>query len=243
MDAARREWQKALQITADRGMGGAYVLRAARRAMGERFLRDDPAAARRSLDAALARYPLESLPALDRPYGNLAMAYAVSGDVARAKALITEYERTAEADHAAEAERWGHGARGVVALVEGRNEEAIAHFRQLDAGNTCRTCGHPWLARGFERAGQADSAEVYYARFAETPSAELWYDDAHLLHSLQRLGEIYERRGDRKRALDVYSRIADMYKNADPEFRPVHNLAKQALLRLTDEPRARGPQG
>jgi len=240
LDAARREWQKALAITADRGMGGAYVLRAARRAMGERFLRDDPAVARRSLDAALQRFPLAQLPPLDRPYGNLAMAYAVSDDVPRAKALVAEYERTPDADHAADAERWGHGARGVIALVEERYQDAIAEFRRLDDGNSCATCGYPWLARAFDRAGQADSAEAYYARFVNTPSSELWYDDAHLMQSLQRLGEIYEARGERTKALDMYTRIADLYRNADPEFRAVHDKARQALIRLTDEPRSRG---
>ena len=242
MSAADREWQKALKITADRKMGGAYVLRSARRAIGERFLLDDPAAGRRLLGAALARYPLKSLPALDRPYGNLAMAYAVSGDLPRAKALIAEYHGTPAADHAMEAERWGHGAEGVVALVEDRTAEAIAQFRQFDAGNTCETCAYPWLARAFERAGQADSAETYYQRFVDTPSSELWYDDAHLGHALQTLGEIYVKRGDKVKAAEVYTRIVALYKNADPMFKQVYEQAQLALSRLTDEPAPRTPE-
>jgi tetratricopeptide (TPR) repeat protein/tRNA A-37 threonylcarbamoyl transferase component Bud32 len=236
MGSARRQWREALRITADRGMGGAYVLRTARRAVGERFLLDDPAAARRLLDSALARYPLDQLPPLDRPYGNLAMAYAVAGDLPRAKALTAEYDRTPGADHAPDAERWVHGARGVVALAEGRNEDAITEFRQLDLGNPCGTCGYPWLARAFEQAGNLDSAETYYRTFVDTPSAELWYDDAHMVHSLRTLGRIYEARGDKAQAIEMHSRVAGLYQNAEPEFRPVRDQARAAIVRLAGEP-------
>jgi len=235
--SGRRQWREALRITADRGMGGAYVLRTARRALGERFLLAAPAAGRRLLDSALTRYPFDKLPPLDRPYGNLAMAYAASGDIPRAKALMAEYERTPEADHATDAERWGHGARGVIALSEGRTEAAVAEFRQLDAGNSCATCGYPWLARAFEQAGNTDSAEAYYRKFVDTPSSELWYDDAHLVHALQSLGAIYETRGDKTRALEAYSRLTKLYRNADPEFKPVYQQAHTAMVRLTAEPR------
>jgi tetratricopeptide (TPR) repeat protein len=221
-------------------MGGAYVLRSARRALGERFLLDDPNAGRSLLDSALARYPLEELPPLDRPYGHLAMAYAASGNLPRAKALIAEYLKTTEADHATDAERWGHGALGVIALGEGRTDEAIAQFRQLDAGNACATCGYPWLARAYEQAGNVDSAEAYYRRFVDLPSADLWYDDAHMVHSLQTLGQIYETRGDKPRALEAYSRLATLYRNAEPQFKPVYDKAKAAMVRLTGEPRAGG---
>lgn len=236
MQAAHREWLKALKITADRGMGGAYVLRTARRALGERYLLDDPAVARRLLDSALTRFPMSKLPPLDRPYGNLAMAYAAAGEVSRAKALIAEYERTPAADHAAEAERWAHGARGVIALEERKPADAIAHFRLLDAGNSCATCGYPWLARAFDAAGATDSAETYFWKFVDTPSADLWYDDAHLVHALQTLGTIYENRGNRERAVEMYTRLASLYKNSEPQFKPVYDKAKAALVRLSGEP-------
>lgn len=173
MTSARERWHDALRITADRGMGGAYVLRSARRALGERFLLDDPAAGRSLLDAAVQRFPLEKLPPLDRPYGNLAMAYAASGDLKRAKALVAEYERTASADHSPHTERWAYGARGAIALAEGRSAEAVTQFTKLDAGNSCATCGDPWIARSYEQEGDADSTEAYFRRFVEAPSSEL----------------------------------------------------------------------
>ncbi len=233
MASARNRWRDALRITAERGMGGAYVLRSARRALGERFLLDDPAAGRGLLDAALRRYPLKSLPPLDRPYGNLAMAYAAAGDVPRARALLAEYERTPEADHSFDAERWDFGARGVIALEEGRSAEAVTQFRKFDAGNPCATCGDPWIARAYEQAGDPDSAEVYFRRFVDTPSSELWYDDAHLAYALRSLGRIYERRGDVENARAIYSRLARLYQNAEPRFQPVYEEARAALVRLS----------
>jgi serine/threonine-protein kinase len=233
MTSARRRWRDALRITSERGMGGAYVLRSARRALGERFLLDDPASARQLLDTALELYPLESLPPLDRPYGNLAMAYAATGNLPFARELLIEYEQTPEADHSTEAERWGQGARGVIALAEGRSEDAVRYFKKLDAGNTCATCGDPWIARAYEQAGQPDSAEVYFRRFVDTPSAELWYDDAHLAHALRSLGRIYEARGDNASAIAVYSRLAALYQDAEPSFQPIYDEARVALVRLT----------
>jgi hypothetical protein len=73
---------------------------------------------------------------------------------------------------------------------------------------------------------------VYFRRFVDTPSSELWYDDAHLVHALRALGRIYERRGDNAGAVAVYSRLATLYEKAEPEFRPIYDEARDALVRL-----------
>ena len=70
MTSARGRWRDALRITAERGMGGAYVLRSARRSLGERFLLDDPKAGRDLLDTAVQRFPLEEMPASRPPLWN-----------------------------------------------------------------------------------------------------------------------------------------------------------------------------
>jgi tetratricopeptide (TPR) repeat protein len=172
------------------------------------------------------------MPPLDRPYGTLAMAYAATGNVDVAKQLVAEYEQTPEADHSIDAERWTHGARGVIALVEDRYDDAVRHFRNLDDGNPCATCADPWIGRTYERAGKPDSAEVHYRRFVDTPSSELWYDNAHLAHALRTLGRHYEQRGDFASARAVYSRLAALYPNAEPAFRPIYDEAMAAINRL-----------
>jgi len=160
--------------------------------------------------------------------------------VARAKARVAEHARTADADHSFDAERWIDGARGVIALAEDHPEEAVRHFRRFDENTQCTTCADPWIGRAYARAGKPDSAEVYFRRFVDTPSAELWYDDAHLAYSLRTLGEIYERRGDREQARAMFGRLARLYAHADPQFKPIHDEAVAALARMSDAARDAG---
>ncbi len=237
---AQQRWRNAFELTASRGLDGTYLMRMARRSLVERLLVDDPGHATRLLDDALARYPLAGMQPLDRPYGHLAMAYAASGATPRARELISEYERTAEADHSREGEQWVHAARGIVALAEGRAAEAIAAFRNFDDGNDCATCGAPWLARAFDLANEPDSVVTYFTKFVDQPSSALWYDDSHVAHAYLRLGEIYEERGQPEKAVEYYRRLAAVMKDPDPALQPRVDVALRAIERLTGEGRGGG---
>jgi tetratricopeptide (TPR) repeat protein len=235
--SAQRRWVDAFRLTETRGLEGTYLTRTARRSIVENMLLDDPQRGVRLLDAAIARFPLESLNPLDRPYGHLAMAYAAAGEVTRARGLIAEYEQTPGADHSTDAELWAYGARGVIDLAEGRAREAIAAFREFD-NNACSTCATPWLARAFDMAGQTDSVVATFTRFVDRPSSELWYDAAHAAHAYERLGEIWEARGDPQKAAEYYARLLSIMKEPDPELRPRVEKARGALERLTGEGRS-----
>ncbi len=237
LESARRRWQRAFEISTERGVRGAYLLRMARRAIVERLLLDDPDRALSLLDDALALHPLEELAPLDRPYGHLAFAYAASGRPDQATSLLTAYHATPDADHAEDAEQWAEGARGVIALAEDRSEEALAAFRRFDDGNECATCAYPWLARAYDRLGQEDSVRVMYERLVELPSADLWYDGGHLAQGYMRLAEIHEGRGEVEKAVEYYGQFVRLWEKADPEFQPWVETARAALMRLTDEPR------
>jgi tetratricopeptide (TPR) repeat protein len=241
LGSARRRWKDAFAHTEARGLEGTYLARTARRSLAERLLLDDPKVGRQLLDDALKRFPLASMPPLDRPYGHLALAYAASGDATHAKALVAELERTPDADHGADAELWAHGARGAIALAEGHNDNAIAEFRKFDDGNACATCAAPWLAVAYDRAGNSDSVRVNYERFVNLPSADVWYDDGHLAQGLQRLGEIYEARKEPVKAIEYYNRLVKLLHGADPELQPRLHDAQRAIERLTSEPRAVPP--
>jgi tetratricopeptide (TPR) repeat protein len=233
---AERRWDRALAITAERGLEGQYLLRAARRAMVERLLLDDAARGRQILDEATQRYPLDRVAPLDRPYGHLAMAYAAADDPARARTLLDEFRRTPGADHSRAAEQWGEGAAGVVATVEGRTDEALAALWRFDDGNECATCAAGWLARAYDRGGHTDSARVMYQRLVETPSSAIWYDAAHLAHGYLRLGEISEQDGERAQAIEYYTRLTGLLNEADQRLQPWVGRARAALDRLSREP-------
>jgi tetratricopeptide (TPR) repeat protein len=240
MTSAQRRWVDAFRLTETRGLEGTYLTRTARRSMVENMLLGDPQRGRRLLDAAIARFPLDSLNPLDRPYGHLAMAYAAAGDVERARTLLTEFEQTPDADHSIDAELWADGARGVIALADGRAQDAITAFREFDTGNGCGTCATPWLARAFDMAGQTDSVVASFTRFVDQPSAALWYDAAHAAHAYERLGEIWEERGDPQKAAEYYARLLSTMKDPDPELRSRVDDARSALERLTGERRSTG---
>jgi tetratricopeptide (TPR) repeat protein len=235
LSSARRRWQPAFRLAEGPGMEGTYLMRTARRSMTERLLLDDPATGRRLLDQALARFPLATLKPLDRPYGMLAMAYATSDDFAHARELIGEFERDANADRSRESLAWIDGAHGVIALAQGASNDAITAFRRFDESMDCATCAAPWLGRAFDQAGAADSVVAAFTRFVDHPSSEVWYDDSHLAHALQRLGEIHESRGDLQKALEYYARLINVMKEPDPELRARVDVAQRAVARLGGE--------
>ena len=237
---ARQHWSDAFQRTEGRGLAGTYLMRTARRSMIEPLLLNAPEKGRRLLDDALARFPLASLKPLDRPYGHLAMAYAVAGSVPKARALLTEFDQTKEADHSRQGEAWATGARGVVALADGRAADAINEFRKFDESVDCSTCSAPWLARAYDLAGQPDSVAAAYARFVDQPSSNVWYDASHIANAYQRLGEINESKGDTQKAIQYYKRLLDIMKAPDAELRVRVDVARNAITRLTGEKKEDG---
>jgi tetratricopeptide (TPR) repeat protein len=237
MNRAQRDWERGLTLTAERNLAGRYLDRASVSAIVELLLLDDPARARRVLDDALERYPLDSLAPLDRPYESLARAYAAAGDPERGRDLIAEFDATPEADHTFDTERERHGALGVAALAEGKFEEAIEEFRMWDDGNACATCAYPWLARVYDQLNEADSALVLYRRFVETPSSSVGNDAGHLAHAYVRIGELYEQRGEWQQAIEYYGRFVSLWENADAELQGWVNEARQTIARLSAEPR------
>ncbi len=235
LESAKNRWQRAFELSTDRGGRGTYLLRMARRVVMERLILDDPLGAQRLLDDALTLYPLEELPPLDRPYDHLAFAYAASGRPDKARQLLAEFESSPDADHAEEAELWAEGTRGVIALAEDRPQEALAAFLRFDEGNDCATCAYPWLARTYDRLGQEDSVRVNYQRFVELPSADLWYDGGHLAQAYLRLAEIHEGQGDEASAVRYYNLFLGLWENADPQFLPLVEKARAAVTRLAGE--------
>jgi tetratricopeptide (TPR) repeat protein len=228
--------EMALQETRD--LPQEYVNAAAGLAELEINYRNRPPEALRILSAALAKHPLDSMPALDRPLPRLAWIYARAGKVDLAKQLMRRFE--AEVSEGMRRRMWWrHWAEGYIAQVEGRKTDALAAFRALyDEGGACNICGLYELAGVFDSMGQADSAIALYERAISTPATfgRLFGDGPTLAPSLKRLGELYEARGDRKKAADYYGRFVELWKDADPELQPGVKEVRARLARLAQEP-------
>jgi eukaryotic-like serine/threonine-protein kinase len=198
-------------------------------------LRRAPAQVLKPVEAALARYPLDSLKPLDRRYVQILLAqlYALASKPERARELLTEHERVVEPALRRRAEQERHGAWAEVALAEGRLEEAVAEFRQQASRGWCTICGLTGLGRVYDLAGVPDSAVAAYERYVTTPFFQrLGEDTWQLADVYKRLGQLYEARGERAKAVHYYTRFVDLWRDCDPALRPQVAEARRRLARL-----------
>ena len=219
-----------------RGLLGDYLRGAIQSAWIDLRYRNREADGVRMIEAALQRHPLTSMSATDRPYVELAAYYAHAGRPDVAKRWLAEFQETVPVGR-----RRGvfarHDATAEVALAEGRFQDAIGEYRAWHDEAPCATCGWFEVATTYERTGMPDSALAVYERIAST--LPLLYDgfDRPPAPTLQRLGELYEARGNRARARHYYSRFIDLWKHADQELQPRVAEARAAFKRLSEEHR------
>jgi hypothetical protein len=77
-----------------------------------------------------------------------------------------------------------------------------------------------------------------YERYVTTPAPFRLLADGIWLPAIHyRLGELYEGRGERRKAADYYGRFIDLWREADPAFQPRVAEAKRRLMSVTAEPR------
>jgi len=115
----------------------------------------------------------------------------------------------------------------------------------------CPICQLPLLGSVYESLGQADSALVLFERYITTPYAERCIPTPYTLRALggtspaagfdpfwlpvvfERLGALYERRGDTAKAIHYYGRLVDLWQDADPELQPRVLAARSAMRSLS----------
>ncbi|HTI63938.1 MAG TPA: protein kinase [Gemmatimonadaceae bacterium] len=198
------------------------------------------------IDKSLAAYPMQRLAAADRPYFRAAQAYAIAGRPEKGRAILAEYQRniTDTARLRLQAPAYHH-ALAEVALAEHKPLVALAEFRRSDvasdgyAAGECAPCAAFDLARAFDQADQPDSAIAMYERYLATP---FWdklgtIDAIALAGTHKRLGELYEARSDRQKAIAHYSQFVDLWKNADPDLQPRVAEVKRRIVRLSEAER------
>ena len=136
---------------------------------------------------------------------------------------------------------FGHDlATGYVAEAEGRNRDAIAAYRKYyDEAGGCGICGLYELGGTYDRMGQPDSALAAFEQLVTRPTLNRLYNGGlTLAPALKRLGELYEAKGDRKRAQEYYEKFVTVWKDADPELQPGVKEVRGRLAKLAQEPGA-----
>jgi tetratricopeptide (TPR) repeat protein len=232
---AEQQMRSAASTQESRGALDLYLTDMARLAQFDIRYRNRPADAAAILSEALARHPLSSMQPENRPYSMLAATMAITGQPDEAQRLMAEYAHTVPAGMLkGDMDRFG--AQGQIALARGKYAEAIAAFQAQHSDNPCVGCGRFEIAQAFTKLGQADSAIAYYNYDLDTAGTFRVFGDAiNLAATYQRLGELYESKGDRKRAVESYEKLIALWKNADPELQPIVKDAKERVARLSGE--------
>jgi tetratricopeptide (TPR) repeat protein len=192
--------------------------------------------ARRNVTADLQRVVRSAdfarIPQQERPYLRMAVIAALTGNTAFAREMLRAWEAHAdEIQRTREGEQLT-GTRVALEFAEGRYSTAVAQIGNMPAGD-CPTCRLPWLGLVYDSAGVADSTIAAYERYLVSTGAFRMGTDGWFKAPLhERLGELYERRGDRARALAHYTSFVEQWENADPELQPRVRAARAAIARL-----------
>ena len=202
--------------------------------------REDQQAAKAALDAILKARPLERMAENDRPLVNLIGAAVSAGDRETATRLLEEFNRNRGN---IPGRAWpflkGSMRAQVLAMRKETIPDALAEFRK--SRESCTTCADPPMAMAFDRAGMTDSALVHFQSWANA-GENLWEAGVywHVAPAVYiRLGELYEAKGDKTRALDFYGRFTELWREADPEFQPKVKEVRRRIAELSAEPRGR----
>ena len=198
------------------------------------FLERDAQGAR-TLDSALARVPLRTVPIDQRPDLTIATYYAWAGEPARARSILDGLDADLRDTTLRTAfENGKHAVLAEIAIAEGRPLDAVRSFWKTDSlpdgpPSDCAACLYPSIGRAYDVAEMPDSAIAYFERYLATPHIGRLSQDASYLAAIRkRLGELYEARGDTQKAASNYMAFIELWEKADPELQPkVHEVRKR----------------
>jgi tetratricopeptide (TPR) repeat protein/tRNA A-37 threonylcarbamoyl transferase component Bud32 len=193
---------------------------------------DRAADARAALARGMARVPIASMPAPQRPWVALARVAAMVRDPALARQAKEGWERD-QASMAQDAAARRAMFESQIAMAEGRYAAAIEPMRVADK----RFEVNPYfavnfIAQAFDLSNQPDSAIVYFEQYLGKPDPTLSESVNWMAGSHKRLGELYDAKGNKAKAIEHFEKFVELWKNADPELQPKVREAQDKLKRL-----------
>ena len=191
----------------------------------------------RRVDAVLTSPDFLRMSPGARPFQRAAALYAMAGEPAKARAAFAHVDTLPPGTPVASGM---HRTRGEIALAETRYEDAAKEFRASDAEadgtpTLCAACTQFDLARAFDAAQQSDSAIVAFERYLAVPAGRRWFgpnEPRNRPAAEKRLGELYDAKGDRAKAIAHYTMFVDLWKDADPELRPAVEAVRRRLKEI-----------
>jgi tetratricopeptide (TPR) repeat protein len=205
-------------------------------AVVEGVVRGNPATARRMLDQLQADTRWDSIAPDDpRPYSELAAAFTATGSMDRAEVLLARVARQIP-EEVLRRDGMRAYALASITLSRGDGRAALSAFRRAHRLLRCTTCTAFDEGRAFENLSEPDSAIAQYERFVNGHTVDPENREYFLAAALRRLGEMYESKGQRPKALEYYGRFVDLWKHADPEFQPLVADVRRHMAELAGEP-------
>ncbi len=188
-----------------------------------------------SADSTFSPAVLAKLPESQRGYMGLAETYAIAGRPADVKRLHADWtrERPAERRTPADSIYW----EAMVARGEGRWRDAATAYDAHRIQLKCPNCDLVSAAQVWELAGEPDSALARYEASVTLPEARVSAGDVSytLGPTYRRLGEMYEARGDRSKALKYYGDFVDLWRDADEVLQPQVKDVRERMAGLAGE--------
>jgi tetratricopeptide (TPR) repeat protein len=172
---------------------------------------------------------------LDRPYVTALHMLSLSGSPAEFEVMREEFEAEVPAEY-----RRDLGNHYLVweANLLARDGDYVAAIDRLRARElrSCEMCKYVPTAWYFDEAGVADSAIAYYEGYAHAFNNERIFWDANTLGpALERLGQLYDERGDLENAAVYYARFVELWADADAELQPRVEAARARLEEIVSE--------
>ncbi len=240
VDVTRGQLKAAQKLTSEiavmgvkRGFPTAVLGASIDSAMVQIWFFDDKEKALKLLEAGLKRTPLSSFPPMQRPYNGVGQIYAQAERPDLARAALADFEKISTSMTTEAAAAMRHGINATVALAEKRYLDAVKEIR-ADSSGSCQSCDAPGLAMLYDRAQVPDSAFAFYTRYVDSkPLQRISSDPYYLAMAYRRLGELWENKGNKAKAVEYYTKFVDLWKDADPELQPKVAEAKARLAKLT----------
>ena len=225
-----RQLNREIQLAA--GVKAVDIILALEEAQAGLWYLNDRDRAMKTVEASLVRTPLDGLPMADRPYAQLAQFFARAGQLDRAQQMLAGMDKK----HAVAPDLYDESNRhlvvGVTNIAEKRYDDAIRELGQAN-GDDCTGCTLPYVALAHDLAGRPDSAIAVHERFLlDKTFYRMNIDAEHLGPTYKRLGELYEAKGDKAKAVGYYQKFAELWKNADAELQPQVRAVRDKLAKL-----------
>jgi tRNA A-37 threonylcarbamoyl transferase component Bud32/tetratricopeptide (TPR) repeat protein len=209
-----------------------------RTALDDAWLRGQSQRAVARIDSAVRAHPLTP----KSPAGamlDVAINYSFAGAPEKARTFLAQFD--AAASDSVDRQSWRGQrpyAEASILLAERRTDDAIRAFRKMDTAadglpHWCTFCLPLSLGRAFDQANNADSTIANLERYLHvTSDARINADTWMLAPAHKRLGELYEAKGDAKRAAEHYAAFIELWKRADPDLQPKVAEARTRLERV-----------